>query len=128
MGASFSQYLLGFHTLLELGVGSFLFATGRVTPDMDPEESQKCSGRDKLWKRWHASGLLGFGYIGYLGFTNQVVKPQCVQVCAIFHALAASAMVLAAQESALTWKEATVGNIHLYIALGFSAVALGIVE
>jgi hypothetical protein len=126
MGASFSQYLLGFHTLLELGVGSSLFATGQVMSD--PEESRKCSGRDKLWKRWHASGLLGFGYIGYLGFTNQVVKPQCVQVCAIFHALAASAMVLAAQESALTWKEATVGNIHLYIALGFSAVALGIVE
>jgi hypothetical protein len=128
MGASVSLCLLGFHTVLELGAGSAIFATGQISPGMDPKESLKCSGRDRLWKRFHASGLLAMSYVGYIGLANPEVKPHCVHVCALFHAAAASAMVLAAQEGELPWRDATVGNLHIYIALGFAAVGLGIVE
>jgi hypothetical protein len=128
MGITFSQILLGFHTLLELAAGSPIYANGKVSPKMDPEESKKDSPRDKVWKRWHASGLLAMAYVGYIGLKDDGAKTPAVEACTLFHSLCAGVSFLAWAEGTMSLKEATVGNVHLHLALGFGAVRLGLMS
>jgi hypothetical protein len=129
MVASFSTYLLGFHTLLECGAGFTIFQSGTVPDSVDPQEALKTTGRDKLWKRWHASGLLAMAYVGYLGITQpEHFQMAAVQTCGIFHSVAAIAGLLAYKDSTLSFNEGVSQNIHIYVGIGFALVGVGILE
>jgi HD-like signal output (HDOD) protein len=95
---------------------------------MDPEEARKTTGRDKLWKRWQASGLLAMSFVGYLGLTKPELKESTCQTCGIFHSLASLALFAAYQDSTVDFNQAFLQNPHLYIAVGFASIVFGIVE
>jgi hypothetical protein len=129
MGASVSTYLLGFHMLLECGAGFTIFQSGAAPASADPDEALKTTGRDKLWKRWHASGLLAMAYVGYLGVTQpESLKMPAIQTCGIFHSFALISSILAYQDSTINLNQALWQNVHLYVAIGFASVAVGILE
>jgi hypothetical protein len=128
MGVSFSQVLLGVHTAIEFLAGGALFATGIAS--MDPEEGTKISATNKLWKRWHASGLLALGYVGLLGLGvvgdgKSNTRTLAVQACGILHGMAGLAQVLALRDGLGTVHGATVLNLHLWMGVGFASVQMG---
>jgi hypothetical protein len=123
MGISISTLLLGFHTVLEGAVGPLLFVLGKP-----PDAKKPYSGEDKLWKRWHSAGLVAMGYVGYLGLTQDAIKPFAMQTCAIFHATAGLAQIVAVMDGTQTVKEGVFTNMHLFVAMGFGAALLGVVN
>jgi hypothetical protein len=127
MGLTLSQMLFGFHTFLEVGVGSVIFATGIVPTSADPIAAEKTTGNDKLWKRFHAVGLLSMAYIGAVGLApnDESSKTLALEVCGLFHSLAMLVPMLALNDGIGSLKEATIFNVHLYVALGFGAVRFG---
>jgi hypothetical protein len=127
MGASVSTCLLGLHTAIELGSGTVVFWTGNAG-SADPAESKKNTGRDKMWKRWHASGLLALGYVGYLGLTKPELTSISCQLCGMFHSLATLSVILAYQDSTVDFIQAVPYNLHAYFALGFGAVVFGLLD
>ena len=126
MGAAPSSYLLGFHIAVEFLAGTFLFWNG--TADFDPEEARKRTGRAKLWKRWHASGLLAIGYVGYIGFSMPEFKIEACKACGLFHMLASVASMLAFSDGTVGANQAFLHNPHLYLGVGFAAVAFGVLN
>lgn len=125
MGISISTLLLGFHTVLECVAGLTLFVLGKPP---DASNKKPFTGEDKLWKRWHASGLIAMGYLGYAGLTQPDLKPFVLQTCMLFHGTAGLAQLVAVKEGSQSVKEGVFGNMHMYIALGFAAAVLGYVE
>lgn len=130
MGLAFSQIILGFHAALEAAAGFSIFHGGVVPASMDPVEAKKTSGNDKLWKRWQAGGLLAMAYVGYAGYStsSEDVKTMAVETSALFHLLAAGAQVLAANDGVGDFASATIKSLHLYLAVGFGAVKLGLLD
>ena len=128
MGISFSQLLFGAHTAMEVVAGGLIYTTGVAS--IDPVEGKKRSGSDKLWKRWHASGLLALGYVGLIGLGvvgdgKAKTKKFALETCGIFHGLAALAPMVALRDGLSTVTDATVLNLHLWMAAGFGALQAG---
>lgn len=127
MGISFSQLLLGAHTAMELIAGSALFLTGVAS--VDPVEGKKRSPTDKLYKRWHAAGLLSLGYVGLLGLGvvgdgQDNTKKNAIDSCAIFQGLAGLAQLLAFRDGQNTLMDATLLNMHMWMAIGFGSLKM----
>ena len=123
MGISISTLLLGFHTVLEGGFGALIFVSGKP-----PDAKNPYSGEDKLWKRWHAAGLVAMAYMGYLGLTQAALKPFAIQTCAVFHGTAGLAQIMAVVDGTQSVKEGVLTNMHLFVAVGFGAALLGVVN
>ena len=124
MGASVSQevLLLGTHAAMEIVAGTVLFTTGVVL--FDPIEGKKTSPTDKLWKRWHACGLLIMGYVGLLGLGivgdgQDNTTKHAVDICGIFHGLASVAQLLAYKDGQDTFLKASLFQVHMWMTIGF---------
>ena len=125
MGVSFSSCLFGIHTLIETKPGLMIFYKG-TTESLDPIEGKKCTGRDKLWKRWHASGLLAMAHVGYLGMIKPEYQLSACTICGTFHTMGTVAMLLAYQDGTVSLKDALPLNVHLYCAGMFAAISFGL--
>jgi hypothetical protein len=128
------------HTILEIGVGLMMFVSGESSTAGAGEAEIK-NGAYRLYKRWHAAGLISMGLLGLLGACHsystsegKAVRKVVVLVCCTFHTLAMIAMFIAAavedvmvidgeeEELVQTWAGATVANIHLWFAFMFGCV------
>ena len=125
MVISMSQILLAIHTIFEAGAGITSFVTG-TAPDGVKKQAQ--NGTYRLWKRWHACGWLAMAHVGYLGMTDPSFKRSSIKIITPFHVTATIAVILAAKEKTISWKDATIYNIHFYLALGFFALNWGVLE
>jgi hypothetical protein len=130
MGLAFSQYLFGFHTALEVLVGCQMFIAGNASL-LDPQQADRNTPSDKMWKRVQASAMLTLAYLGYTGLTTTCprVKTSVTKSCGMFHGLTCATLFWALKDGFFKAKsEAVIFNPHLPLALGFGAIVMGYID